>query len=141
MDTLPDLTNTASDLLAVIEEQARLGLRALTNEAYAATVNSSVSRIKVAALELRRAGLIDVQTNGQNQRRFFARRVSSWTMISERLNRGQARPEKRKRPCLCCREPFLSEGIGNRICHPCIARDGPPWERFGTPLHTSGPRL
>lgn len=26
------------------------------------------------------------------------------------------------RPCMCCRDPFLSEGIHNRLCAPCKGR-------------------
>lgn len=25
----------------------------------------------------------------------------------------------RERPCMCCREVFLSEGAHNRLCNPC----------------------
>lgn len=30
--------------------------------------------------------------------------------------------KRRVRPCLCCRQPFASEGIHNRMCTPCRAR-------------------
>lgn len=42
-----------------------------------------------------------------------------------------ARSDRRRknatsRICLCCRQPFASEGIHNRLCRSCKDRDGAP---------------
>lgn len=33
--------------------------------------------------------------------------------------RDPSRPPPAERPCLRCRQPFLSDGPGNRMCGPC----------------------
>lgn len=38
-------------------------------------------------------------------------------------------PPKTKRQCLCCKQPFMSEGIHNRMCINCLRKD-PPGAQF-----------
>lgn len=38
------------------------------------------------------------------------------------------RPAEQERPCLRCRQPFMSHGPGNRLCSDCRARDVSPFE-------------
>lgn len=38
------------------------------------------------------------------------------------------RPGERERPCLRCRQPFMSHGPGNRLCCHCRTRDVSPFE-------------
>jgi hypothetical protein len=44
--------------------------------------------------------------------------------------RGVEEPPRRTvtRPCLCCRQPFQSEGPGNRLCDGCRGRNVSPFE-------------
>lgn len=39
----------------------------------------------------------------------------------------QAKPNTQLRPCLTCREPFRSEGSGNRMCKECRNRSVSPY--------------
>lgn len=52
-----------------------------------------------------------------------------------------ARPEKTRRPCLCCGRPFWSAGAHNRICGACKdrARGYSPLAE-GAPLRLPGDR-
>lgn len=45
---------------------------------------------------------------------------------SVRQRADDARARKTERPCMCCRKPFESEGIHNRLCDTCRRQgDGP----------------
>lgn len=142
MQSLPD-NPIATRLLAVIEAHAKLGERALCNEAYAELLQVSVSAQNVALKSLLKSGLIEQQTNGRQQRRFFANRVAAWTGISIREFHAKPKAPRKKRPCLCCGETFQSEGAHNRLCSPCKDRDGPPQspERIASNRHYQASRL
>lgn len=40
------------------------------------------------------------------------------------LKRPDKDRQKSSRACLCCRRKFMSEGIHNRLCADCRAKDG-----------------
>lgn len=144
---LPPLTETGRKLLAIIEDQARAHDRALTNEDYAEILGvDTVSTVSRILRILTRAGLIAIERNGATQqRRFRALRLEAMSngshagSSSAKRDSGHGQictmvsaPRERSaiavtvRPCMCCREPFPSEGIGHRLCDPCKGRDGPP---------------
>lgn len=116
-----------AELLALIEDAALAGERALTNDLYAARLRCCRSVVKQALWRLRRRGLIQAQVNGQNQRRFYAARLGLWTKPTHRSYRTAAERAKTARNCLCCGASFPSEGKHNRLCEDCKRRDGPPW--------------
>lgn len=41
------------------------------------------------------------------------------TEAREAMERRTRAPAARTRPCMCCRQPFESEGIHNRLCTEC----------------------
>lgn len=43
------------------------------------------------------------------------------------------------RPCMCCRTPFESEGIHNRLCSRCRASGG-EWNPYGIAPRSGRPR-
>ena len=57
---------------------------------------------------------------------------SRWEHLRRMGERERAKP-RTKRPCLCCKKPFMSEGAHNRLCNECKNN-----EQFGVPsqFHT-----
>lgn len=51
--------------------------------------------------------------------------LSSWWMRANRTDRDP----RTKRDCMCCKVPFPSDGIHNRLCQRCKTERVPsPWE-------------
>ncbi len=46
----------------------------------------------------------------------------------ETLAQQARRPGRRKRPCLCCKTPFMSEGPHNRLCGRCRGKELSPFD-------------
>lgn len=41
------------------------------------------------------------------------------SVILDRAEAHYRKSQHRKRPCICCRNTFVSEGVGNRMCPIC----------------------
>lgn len=48
--------------------------------------------------------------------------------VYRRLDTLAARPVRRARPCMCCRQPFMSEGPHNRLCGRCRGKETSPYQ-------------
>lgn len=114
------LTRIEQALLDHIEATAQsLEQRALTNEAYAEILDVTVGQVKRAILNLVRFGLIQSQSNGNGQRRFYIARLDLWTRCSVRRREEETKPKTTKRPCITCGTSFPSEGPHHRMCGSC----------------------
>lgn len=126
-----ELNPIDADLLAAIACDAEEGSKAQGNIAYAAAIGRHESTIQDSLQRLKLRGLIVIETTSAQRRRIGVRRgytfPLTWTDWSERVNAAaQSRRGVKQRQCLCCREPFPSGGIHNRLCSPCKSREGPP---------------
>lgn len=45
-----------------------------------------------------------------------------------------------ERPCMCCGNPFSSEGIHNRLCTSCRHRNSEGWDPHGVAPRSGRPR-
>jgi hypothetical protein len=50
-------------------------------------------------------------------------RMSRTRLATTWYRRKALLPTAKRRACMCCQRPFLSEGIHNRICEPCKRSD------------------
>ncbi len=90
--------------------------------------------VRAAGIPLMRNGAIDGMERARSnevRRTFVAAGCVITHEIAALLARAAARvaersvmqetdaPRKKKRPCLRCREDFMSEGAGNCVCGPC----------------------
>ena len=66
-----------------------------------------------------------VDPEGKPQAAFYTKDRAQ-TALEAAQARTDAALGRRRRPCLCCRSEFESEGIHNRLCDTCRHRDTAP---------------
>lgn len=71
-----------------------------------------------------------VDPKGRKASGFFDSRGKADGRRDELRRQADLKAKKGKRPCMCCGRSFDSEGIHNRLCHPCKSRGYATWERF-----------
>lgn len=59
----------------------------------------------------------------QEQSPTFATRAAAELWLRARLPKVPEARRPRERRCMCCSEPFLSEGFHNRLCKTCRLRN------------------
>ncbi|WP_425099172.1 hypothetical protein [Tropicibacter sp. S64] len=58
--------------------------------------------------------------------------MATQAQAEARLDDLKRAAQRRRRPCMCCRTSFLSDGPHNRLCNVCRQRDGEDWVTFGS---------
>jgi hypothetical protein len=48
--------------------------------------------------------------------------------VYRRLETIEGRSQRRERPCMCCRQPFMSDGPHNRLCTRCRGKETSPYQ-------------
>lgn len=48
--------------------------------------------------------------------------------VYRRLETLEDRSQRRERPCMCCRHPFMSDGPHNRLCTRCRNKETSPYQ-------------
>ncbi len=61
-------------------------------------------------------------------------------IVGIRQKEANAAARKTTRPCMCCRKPFESEGIHNRLCSTCRPRGLDGWDPHGIAPRSGRPR-
>jgi hypothetical protein len=72
-----------------------------------------------------------VDPDGTPSAAIYATRDGAMTACDLAQARTDAAVQKRTRPCMCCRDPFDSEGIHNRLCTRCRSREADNWNPYG----------
>lgn len=71
-------------------------------------------------------GYAVVDADGRRITGFYSGRESAHGRCAAICAEADAKMKRRKRPCLCCNQEFMSEGIHNRMCDACRHRDVAP---------------
>ena len=75
-------------------------------------------------------GYFVIDPKGRKASGFFSRRAEAEDRRDELRRQADLKAKKGKRPCMCCGRTFDSDGVHNRLCHPCKVRGYATWERF-----------
>lgn len=80
-----------------------------------------------------------VDPTGMPQPTIYAGREAALTAMGCAQARTDAAARKGVRPCMCCRSPFESDGIHDRLCDAC-GRHGDEWAPYGISTAARGGR-
>lgn len=119
-------TGTIGRVVALIRAAALRGEPCPTSAALAdALAETGVTMTDVAAATALRGaakvGLVVIERRGNA--RIVRAADGAWSTVA--LAAGDRR---QRRPCMCCRKPFPSEGPHHRLCLVCAQKDTSPWE-------------
>lgn len=114
-------------LIAEIEDDIFEGRPARSNVAYAEAIGRPTETLRRILERLKADRVIEIEVDETGtRRRIYMAEHGAWTEWTDHGERRALKHRQRRRPCLCCGEAFVSEGIHNRLCAPCKARGGPP---------------
>lgn len=77
---------------------------------------------------------------GVPQVALYASKERILTALDAAQARTDAKLKRGIRTCLCCRNPFESEGIHNRMCGRCRGLGGDGWNPYGLAPRSGRPR-
>lgn len=80
-----------------------------------------------------------IDPNGTAQAGLYGNRERALTALEAAQARTDAARKRTTRNCMCCRTPFDSEGIHNRLCTRCRASGG-DWNPYGVAPRSGRPR-
>jgi hypothetical protein len=81
-----------------------------------------------------------VDPAGVPQLAVYANRERALTAMDAAQARTDAKLKRGTRACMCCRAPFESEGIHNRMCTRCRAQSADGWNPYGLAPRSGRPR-
>jgi hypothetical protein len=87
-----------------------------------------------------RKGYRLVDPAGVPQRAFYGSPERAQTACDAAQARTDAKLKRGTRTCLCCRSPFESEGIHNRMCGRCRGQSADGWNPYGLAPRSGRPR-